>query len=345
MQSNEVILDIDAPNPYDEYSFGASVAIDDQIVVVGSKSAAHIFDLATGLPIARQPIKMSSVLFDSNYVDTDGGVSIVGSPLEVVDGLSSAGVVHIIDTTDTGLSTVLKSPNPQPGSEFGGSVAILGHLALVGAANDDGGAKTGAAYLFNLQSRELLNRFVAPVENSSDYFGHSVALHGNVAAIYGNGSICLFDTVSFDLLTVLDLQADRGDLVRIAASDRWLVAGSPLASSSSGFASGVVNIFDISYYASGLPGDFNADGTVNIADYTVWRNNSLSVEDYQRWKDNFGRTLSGASSTESTVPEPRSSILILAQILFGFAVLRSSSRLFAHRTLSLVHSREHRPPG
>jgi hypothetical protein len=40
-------------------------------------------------------------------------------------------------------------------------------------------------------------------------------------------------------------------------------------------------------------GDFNADGIVNLADYTVWRDNlggTYTAADYQVWKENFGNT-------------------------------------------------------
>ncbi len=84
----------------------------------------------------------------------------------------------------------------------------------------------------------------------------------------------------------------------------------------------------------GVPGDYNEDGTVNLADYTVWRDNdgaSLALpnenpdsttpgvvdeEDYLFWKANFGQPLPpeagiGLSSTAS-VPEPGSCLLCFA---------------------------------
>ena len=37
-----------------------------------------------------------------------------------------------------------------------------------------------------------------------------------------------------------------------------------------------------------LPGDFNFDGTVDAADYVVWRKNSGSEIEYTEWRENFG---------------------------------------------------------
>jgi hypothetical protein len=56
----------------------------------------------------------------------------------------------------------------------------------------------------------------------------------------------------------------------------------------------------------GIPGDFNNDGSVDAADYVVWRKTGNLPADYNLWRTNFGRT-SGAGSGASgpgAVPEP-----------------------------------------
>lgn len=88
---------------------------------------------------------------------------------------------------------------------------------------------------------------------------------------------------------------------------------------------------DISLIAtiSVLPGDFNSDGTVDAADFTVWRdelggtgpdlhadgNGDLVVDhlDYSLWKSQFGTTASPATASASTiVPEPSRPLLWIA---------------------------------
>ena len=73
-----------------------------------------------------------------------------------------------------------------------------------------------------------------------------------------------------------------------------------------------------------LPGDFNDDGQVDLADYTVWRNHLgtdfdlagngddaddstgvVDAADYLVWRDHFGDGL-GEGSAVSAVPEPSS---------------------------------------
>lgn len=81
-----------------------------------------------------------------------------------------------------------------------------------------------------------------------------------------------------------------------------------------------------------LPGDYNADGVVNLVDYTVWRDNLgvegvglaadgdlsgvVDVHDYELWKINFGATLPSAVSGTQSVPEPSTCI---ACALFALA--------------------------
>ncbi len=88
-------------------------------------------------------------------------------------------------------------------------------------------------------------------------------------------------------------------------------------------------------------GDFNEDGVVDAADYTVWRNSlgqsgsGLAADgngdshvdnaDYDLWKLHFGETLAsgagGASLGDVAAPEPTSCFLALAAML-AFALVR-----------------------
>lgn len=90
----------------------------------------------------------------------------------------------------------------------------------------------------------------------------------------------------------------------------------------------------VRYIDAGLPGDFNGNGTVDAADYTVWRDNlggdesvlmgngngmnGVDPADYDLWKSNFGTT-SNAVVSASAVPEPSSLLLlVLGFVAIGF---------------------------
>ncbi len=73
-----------------------------------------------------------------------------------------------------------------------------------------------------------------------------------------------------------------------------------------------------------LDGDFNSDGIVDAADYTVWRNglgSTYTPEDYDLWKANFGAG-AGSGSIAVSVPETPSLLLGLAGLLAGVVFCR-----------------------
>ena len=72
----------------------------------------------------------------------------------------------------------------------------------------------------------------------------------------------------------------------------------------------------------GTPGDYNNDGAVDAADYTVWVDGSSpdsSAAGYQLWSDNFGSGSASGSLVAANVPEPTSlSLCMLVLTLYGF---------------------------
>ncbi len=78
-----------------------------------------------------------------------------------------------------------------------------------------------------------------------------------------------------------------------------------------------------------IPGDYNRNGIVDAADYTIWRNtlgsttdlrangnntgasaNKIDQADYAFWKSRFGN-VSGSGSGALSVPEPATAMLLL----------------------------------
>jgi hypothetical protein len=72
----------------------------------------------------------------------------------------------------------------------------------------------------------------------------------------------------------------------------------------------------VSLVPEGLPGDFNNDGTVDAADYVVWRKNDSSQEGYDQWRTNFGRTSGGpAAGGANAAPEPSAVALVIWAVI------------------------------
>jgi hypothetical protein len=60
-------------------------------------------------------------------------------------------------------------------------------------------------------------------------------------------------------------------------------------------------------------GDYNGDGIVDAADYTVWRKTDGSQGGYDTWRTNFGETVDSGSGTNvnATVPEPATLVMLI----------------------------------
>jgi hypothetical protein len=75
-----------------------------------------------------------------------------------------------------------------------------------------------------------------------------------------------------------------------------------------------------------LAGDFNADGTVDAADYVVWRENEGTLydqDDYNDWRTNFGRSIDGPpAGALAPVPEPAAIAAVLSAIAISAMLLR-----------------------
>ncbi len=61
------------------------------------------------------------------------------------------------------------------------------------------------------------------------------------------------------------------------------------------------------------PGDYNGSGTVDAADYALWRERDGSQHGYDTWRANFGKTveITLPSNGSNSVPEPATCVLLL----------------------------------
>jgi Concanavalin A-like lectin/glucanases superfamily/Dockerin type I domain len=100
---------------------------------------------------------------------------------------------------------------------------------------------------------------------------------------------------------------------------------------------GLVNLLNVEFVTvAGVDGDYNDDGKVDAADYTVWRNNlgasvtlphdtspgTVTPADYTVWKSNFVMSAGSGSvgAGVSSVPEPGSLCILLLAAVIGFGI-------------------------
>jgi hypothetical protein len=96
---------------------------------------------------------------------------------------------------------------------------------------------------------------------------------------------------------------------------------------------------------AGLPGDYNEDGLVDAADYTVWRDHLGSVtmlpnddtlgvdqDDYTRWQSSYRQVDGHVIAAASNVAAPEPTALMLA--------VSTTLALTHQRTRTVRHGRE-----
>lgn len=218
------------------------------------------------------------------------------------------------------------------------TLTIGGHASSAAQLNVSGGELTvaslqkGAAGSFALTGGELhANQVGFSLTNNGGRIapGSSVgatAVTGDLSLTTGTLEIELASASSFDQVSATGALTLGGALDVIPLGGYAPVSGSWLigtASSVSGAFSSVTSGYSVRVSGGNvfldfgsLPGDFNSDGHVDAADYTVWRD-TLSVSNpggYAIWAANFNAGAAAASPSSSAVPEPSSLIVLIATL-------------------------------
>lgn len=142
--------------------FGAAVAVDGDIVVVGAPG------------------------------DDSGAAGVDGDPSD--ESMPDAGSAYVFRRvgSDWRLEAYLKPLDPSTGASFGASVDVKGEAVIIGAPrapSSDGSVGAGAAYVFRFDgSRWSEGTRLIPTEmDENDWFGTAVAFAGTAAAVGAPG--------------------------------------------------------------------------------------------------------------------------------------------------------------
>jgi hypothetical protein len=173
------------PVAYDDYGF--SVAVDGNVAVVGAKwdnttaahaGAAYVFRFDGHEWVEEQKLSPDGLeAHDSfgNAVAVSGNVALVGT-------VSGAAYVFRFDGT-----TWIQEARLDAGSDaFAPSVSLDHNVAVIGIYRDNSaGSEAGAAYVFCFDGEKWAEeaRLTASDAADGDWFGYSVAVDGDVAAV------------------------------------------------------------------------------------------------------------------------------------------------------------------
>jgi hypothetical protein len=143
--------------------FGFSAAIAGNVVAVGApfdddlgsnSGAVYLFDATTGAQLAKVVPEDGAAGDQFGFaVALDGSRLVVGSPLDD-DGAPDAGSAYVFDVLTGAPLAKLRASDANERDGMGSRVGIDGGLIVVGAINDDDrGAESGSAYVFQLDEQ------------------------------------------------------------------------------------------------------------------------------------------------------------------------------------------------
>jgi len=329
-----LVRTLDNPNAYSSGAsdrFSSSVAISGNYAIVGARTEddaggtssgkAYIFDVTTGnlFHTLDNPNDYGTSAGDSFGVSVaiSGNYAIVGAQEEDDAGGLNSGKAYIFDVTTGNLLHTLDNPNDDGGSagdRFGGSVAISGNYAIVGAWFEDGPgiiAQSGRAYIFDVTTGNLLHTLDNPSAYYEDFFGRSVSISGNYAIVgahndddaggTNSGKAFIFDVTTGALVRTLDNPNAYGTSAldyfgySVAISGNYAIVGAYTEDDADGFSSGKAYIFDVTtgnlLYTLDNPNAYSTSQTDFFGSRIAISGNYTVVSAYA--EDDAGGTTSG----------------------------------------------------
>ena len=309
VDSGSLVHTLDNPNAFHLSAgddFGAIVAMSETHAIFGvprerdegglESGKAYIFDVTNGslLHTLDNPNPYGTSANDNfGYsVDISGNYAIVGTRREDRPAGNDSGKAYVFDVTSGSLLYTLDNPNAYSSAtsdNFGGSVAISGNYAIVGAMNitgiigedDAGGVESGKAYIYDISTFTTSNissaNYVLDNPNAygtsaGDAFGARVDISGNYAIVGAqheddasgsdSGKAYIYDISTFTTSTISSANyvLDNPNAYGTSASDNfgWDVAisgnraivGTYLEDDAGGTTSGKAYIYDISTFTT-----------------------------------------------------------------------------------------------
>jgi len=267
-RSGEVLRMFKSPNPTRGGSFGCSLAVVGNRLLIGAcqesprnkprrAGIAYVFDASTGklLHTLQKPAPAEGDCFGAPTV-VFGGDFLVGCPYT---RRKKAEALFLYDSSTGELLSAFREPDAAVGNRFGDaevSIAAVGDDLLVGACdNDPKGEDTGVAYLFEGSTGKVIRTFHSPETDRGRGFAFAVAaLEGNLLISDKNhvppradgGVVYLFDSVTGDVLRTFNNPApavDDGFGTSITVVDGNVLVGANHANVD-GLNVGAVHLFD-----------------------------------------------------------------------------------------------------
>jgi len=131
--------------------------------------------------------------------------------------------------------------------------------------------------------------------------------------IHVTGQLALDGTLNVSLVNGFNPQSGRSFDILDWGSLAGTFAAVELPALAGGLQWNTSQLYTAGVLSVGLPGDYNANGAVDAADYVVWRKGlgtTYTQNDYNVWRSNFGDTAGSGAASNAAVPEPGSWALV-----------------------------------
>jgi hypothetical protein len=256
-------------------------------------------------------------------------------------------LVHL-NTAVTGVTPAVRYSGA---SELGAAATIVGYgftgTGLTGAQGGTGGTKRAGTNDFDVlgssatvHDNYLLADFDNPTSAADNSFGSSTPLALEYSAAPGDSGGGVF---------ISDGEVQRLAGIVSFGEDGPVTSPDGVPNSDYGDLMGFtrVSLFNdwIDEHVGAMGGDYNVDGTIDAADYVVWRKSdglmgaglaadgngdqAVTDLDYGIWVSNFGQVVNGSTPLPSApasqyVPEPAAYVLLF--LTFGAAMIEGYRR-------------------
>jgi RHS repeat-associated protein len=328
--------------------FGLSVALSGTTIFVGApattvgdndwQGAVYVFNLSDGTWYQAAALTAADGASSDEFgfsLALSGTTAIVGALEHSVGENEHEGAAYVFNLSGGTWSetTELIAPDGAAGDEFGGSVALSGTTAMVGAQSHtvNGNSAQGAAYVFSQDGGAwpLTSEVTAPDGETDDFFGHQVALSGTTALVAA--PLANQDAVATGVAYVLssNLVQPQGtepgpDGASSAVGNDGQHGGSPSVAAPIckcddpvDLATGdfYENATDLSLPGAGIPLSFSRSYDAQSAQEEVSAGTPAPPLGYG-WADNLGMTLT-ATATTATVTEDNGAQVAFASYVSG----------------------------
>ena len=290
-------------------------------------------------------------------VTIDGAGSLWTVTGNVNVGNTATGVLSSLVVTDGGILSASGTVTAGAMGVVGGNGSISGALMNNGLVSP--GTSPGALHVNGTYSQTAAGKLKIELGGTSPGTNYDQLLVNGTASLNGTLQVSILDPY-------LPMKGDTYNILDWTGSLSGTFSSLQLPALYGGLGWNLSQLYLAGTLSiGGVLGDYNGNGVVDAADYTVWRNalgrtgsglaadgngdKAVTQADYVVWKTNFGQHAGSGSAADSppsvAVPEPGSLQLILLSVIASWELADSTSLGGRRNQFTAIDNRLRRAAG